>query len=48
MLAFEQAHADEFAVEFDVLPLEAVTDDAYAEVAPSSPRIFGCPCMPAR
>mgnify|MGYP007071123712 CR=1 FL=1 len=28
---FEAQHADEFAIEFDILPLEAVTDETYAE-----------------
>lgn len=31
MLAFEKAHADEFAVEFDVVPLDPVMDDNFAE-----------------
>jgi hypothetical protein len=31
LLAFERAHADEFAVEFDIVPLDAVTDEAFAE-----------------
>lgn len=30
MLAFEKDHADEFAVEFDVVPLDAVKDDDVA------------------
>jgi hypothetical protein len=29
--AFERDHADEFAVEYDILPLEAVNDEAFAE-----------------
>lgn len=31
LLEFEQAHADELAVEFDVIPLEAVNDEKFAE-----------------
>ena len=31
LLAFEADHAGEFAVEFDVVPLEAVNDPTYAE-----------------
>lgn len=31
LLSFEQDHADEFAVEFDIVPLEAVADEAFAE-----------------
>lgn len=31
LVAFERAHADEFAVEFDVVPLEAVNDEAFAD-----------------
>jgi hypothetical protein len=31
MLAFEAEHADEFAVEFDVVPLEPVQDEHFAE-----------------
>lgn len=30
LLEYEDAHADEFALEFDVVPLEAVNDAAYA------------------
>ncbi len=29
--AFEREHEDEFALEYDVVPLEAVTDESYAE-----------------
>ncbi|WP_030526593.1 hypothetical protein [Phycicoccus jejuensis] len=29
--SFERAHVDEFAVEYDIVPLEAVTNEAYAE-----------------
>lgn len=32
LLKFERDHADEFAVEFDVVPLAPVQDDEYAEV----------------
>ncbi len=32
LLDFETAHADEFAVEFDVVPLAPVQDDEYVEV----------------
>jgi hypothetical protein len=32
LLDFEDSHAGEFALEFDVLPLEAVTDPAYVEI----------------
>ena len=32
MLKFERDHADEFAVEFDVVPLAPVQDDDFAEV----------------
>lgn len=32
MLAFEDAHAGEVAVEFDVIPLEAVNTVGFAEV----------------
>lgn len=32
LLEFEDSHADEFSVEFDVVPLEAVTDPNYAAV----------------
>ncbi len=28
---FERMHADEFAIEYDIVPLEAVTDESYAE-----------------
>ena len=28
---FEAAHADEFAVEYDIVPLEPVKDDSFAE-----------------
>ena len=31
LLAFEADHADEFAVEFDVVPLAAVNDENFAE-----------------
>ena len=31
LLSFEQDHADEFALEFDIVPLEAVADEAFAE-----------------
>lgn len=31
LLQFESDHADEFAVEFDIVPLEAVVDEAFAE-----------------
>lgn len=31
LLAFEADHEDEFAVDFDVVPLEAVSDPSYAE-----------------
>jgi hypothetical protein len=31
LLAFEADHADEFAVEFDVVPLAAVNDESFAE-----------------
>lgn len=31
LLDFELAHADEFAVEFDIIPLVAVNDEAFAE-----------------
>lgn len=31
LVAFERDHADEFAVEFDVIPLEAVNDEAFAD-----------------
>jgi hypothetical protein len=31
LLAFQSQHADEFAVEFDVLPLDAVQSDDFAE-----------------
>lgn len=32
LLDFERAHADEFAVDFDVIPHSSVVDDAFAEV----------------
>ena len=32
LLDFEDSHQGEFAVEFDVIPLEAVNDPAYAEI----------------
>ncbi len=32
LMAFQAMHADEFAVEFDVLPLDAVQNDEFAEV----------------
>lgn len=32
LLEFEDSHAGEFALEFDVVPLEAVTDPNYAAV----------------
>jgi hypothetical protein len=31
LLSFESDHADEFAIEFDVFPLEAAKDDEFAE-----------------
>jgi hypothetical protein len=31
LLDFERAHADEFAVEFDIVPLEAVVDEDFAD-----------------
>lgn len=31
LLAFEAAHADEFAVDFDIIPLRAVNDEEFAE-----------------
>ena len=31
LLKFEQAHADEWALEFDIIPLESVQDEEYAE-----------------
>lgn len=31
LLRFEADHADEFALEFDVVPLDAVNDEAFAE-----------------
>ena len=31
LLAFERDHADEFAVEFDIVPLAPVQDDEFAE-----------------
>jgi hypothetical protein len=31
LLDFEQAHADELALEFDVIPLDAVNDEQFAE-----------------
>lgn len=32
LLAFEAAHRDDFALEFDILPLMAIEDDSFAEV----------------
>lgn len=32
LLAFERDHADEFAVDFDVIPHHSVVDDKFAEV----------------
>ena len=32
LLAFERDHADEFALEFDIVPLEPVQSDDFAEV----------------
>jgi hypothetical protein len=32
LLAFEDAHRDEFALEFDIIPLMAIEDDSFAEV----------------
>lgn len=29
LLDFERAHADEYAIEFDVIPLDAVTDEMH-------------------
>lgn len=31
LLAFEEAHADEWALEFDIFPLESVQDEEFAE-----------------
>jgi hypothetical protein len=31
LLKFESDHSDEFALEFDVVPLEAVNDEAFVE-----------------
>lgn len=31
LLKFEREHADELALEFDIIPLEAVRDDKFAE-----------------
>ena len=31
LLDFEKDHADEFAVEFDIVPLHAVNDEEFAE-----------------
>ena len=31
LLGFERDHAEDFAVEFDVVPLHAVNDEAFAE-----------------
>jgi hypothetical protein len=31
MLAFESDHADEWSLEFDIFPLEAVQDEEFAE-----------------
>jgi hypothetical protein len=31
LLDFEESHADDFAVEFDVIPLDGVNDDLYDE-----------------
>lgn len=32
LLEFEDSHAGEFSVEFDIIPLEAVTDATYASI----------------
>ena len=32
LLDFEDSHVDDFALEFDIVPLEAVTDVTYAEI----------------
>jgi hypothetical protein len=32
LLDFERDHADEFAVDFDVIPHDSVVDDAFAQV----------------
>lgn len=32
LLAFEAAHSDEFAIEFDIIPLVAIENDSFAEV----------------
>jgi hypothetical protein len=32
LVQFQFAHKDEFALEFDVIPVEGVRDDEYAEV----------------
>ena len=32
LLAFERDHADEFALDFDVIPHHSVVDDEFAEV----------------
>lgn len=31
LLQFESDHSDEFALEFDVVPLDAINDEAFAE-----------------
>ncbi|WP_322544474.1 hypothetical protein U2G91_17205 [Rhodococcoides fascians] len=31
LVAFQRDHADEFAVEFDIVPLHAVSDEEFAE-----------------
>lgn len=31
LLDYEEAHADELALEFDIVPLEAVQDEGYAK-----------------
>lgn len=31
LIDFERDHADEFAVEYDIVPLEAVNDEAFAD-----------------
>lgn len=32
LLDFEDGHSDDFTLEFDILPLDAVTDSTYAEI----------------
>jgi hypothetical protein len=32
LLDFEESHADDFDVEFDVIPIDGVIDESYAEV----------------